>query len=227
MRILIIEDEKKLADSLAQIITKNGYTVDVSYDGEVGEDNALSNIYDLILLDIMLPKKDGFEVLKSIREHEVTTPVILLTARDSVEDKVKGLDEGADDYLPKPFETAELLARIRACLRRKDIPIEDTALHFSDLQLDKQNLFLASKTKQVNLTLKEAEIMEFLILQKQNVSTKEMLLDKVWGFDNEANNNHVEVYVSFLRKKLAFLDSQVIIHTVRGVGYLLKEQDNV
>lgn len=227
MRILIIEDEKKLAESLAQILKKNGYLVDLAFDGVRGEDNALSAIYDLILLDIMLPQKDGISVLKSLRKQGLETPIILLTAKGDLEDKVRGLDMGADDYLPKPFESAELLARIRASLRRRNTPLEDHKLSYGDLQLDKQNLILSANGNQVSLTFKEAELMEFFILQKKTVSTKELLIDKIWGFDSEANNNHVEVYISFLRKKLTFLKSNITIHTVRGVGYTLKEQADV
>jgi DNA-binding response OmpR family regulator len=228
MRLLIIEDEKSLADSLAQILQKNNYTVDVFYDGESGEEQALFGIHDLIILDIMLPKKDCISVLKSIRANGLEMPVILLTAKGEVEDRVRGLDDGADDYLPKPFETNELLARIRANLRRRNTTLEDSnRLVYGDLTLDKQNLLLSTKEHQVNLTFKEAELMEFFMLQKESVSTKELLIDKIWGFDSDANFNHVEVYISFLRKKLLFLKSNITIFTVRGIGYRLKEKENV
>lgn len=228
MRLLIIEDEKSLADSLAQILQKNNYTVDVFYDGESGEEQALFGIHDLIILDIMLPKKDGISVLKSIRANGLEMPVILLTAKGEVEDRVRGLDDGADDYLPKPFETNELLARIRANLRRRNTTLEDSnRLVYGDLTLDKQNLLLSTKEHQVNLTFKEAELMEFFMLQKETVSTKELLIDKIWGFDSDANFNHVEVYISFLRKKLLFLKSNITIFTVRGIGYRLKEKEDV
>lgn len=228
MRLLIIEDEKSLADSLAQILQKNNYTVDVFYDGESGEEQALFGIHDLIILDIMLPKKDGISVLKSIRANGLEMPVILLTAKGEVEDRVRGLDDGADDYLPKPFETNELLARIRANLRRRNTTLEDSNhLIYGDLTLDKQNLLLSTKEHQVNLTFKEAELMEFFMLQKERVSTKELLIDKIWGFDSDANFNHVEVYISFLRKKLLFLKSNITIFTVRGIGYRLKEKEDV
>ncbi|MDQ0359658.1 response regulator transcription factor [Breznakia pachnodae] len=228
MRLLIIEDEKSLADSLAQILQKNNYTVDVFYDGESGEEQALFGIHDLIILDIMLPKKDGISVLKSIRANGLEMPVILLTAKGEVEDRVRGLDDGADDYLPKPFETNELLARIRANLRRRNTTLEDSnRLVYGDLTLDKQNLLLSAKDHQVNLTFKEAELMEFFMLQKETVSTKELLIDKIWGFDSDANFNHVEVYISFLRKKLLFLKSNITIFTVRGIGYRLKEKEDV
>lgn len=228
MRLLIIEDEKSLADSLAQILQKNNYTVDVFYDGESGEEQALFGIHDLIILDIMLPKKDGISVLKSIRANGLEMPVILLTAKGEVEDRIRGLDDGADDYLPKPFETNELLARIRANLRRRNTTLEDSnRLVYGDLTLDKQNLLLSTKDHQVNLTFKEAELMEFFMLQKETVSTKELLIDKIWGFDSDANFNHVEVYISFLRKKLLFLKSNITIFTVRGIGYRLKEKEDV
>lgn len=226
MRILIVEDEIYLADTLKAILKKNNYLVDVVHDGEAGYDNALTDIYDLILLDIMLPKMDGITVLKSIRESKITTPVILLTAKGQLSDKVFGLDNGADDYLPKPFETEELLARIRANLRRRNDILCDERLKYGDLVLDKSNLYLMRAEHKVTLTLKEAELMEFFILRKQTVSSKDLIIERIWGYDSDADYNHVEVYVSFLRKKITFLHSTVSIHTVRGIGYTLKENDN-
>lgn len=227
MRILIVEDEIYLADTLHAILKKENYVVDVVHDGLAGYENALDDIYDLILLDIMLPKMDGLTVLKKLRESQITTPIILLTAKSEVSDKVLGLDNGADDYLPKPFETEELLARIRANLRRRNDIICDDNLSFGDLTLDKQNLLLIKDATKVNLTLKEAELMEFFMLRKKSVSSKDLIIEKIWGYDSDADYNHVEVYVSFLRKKIAYLRSTVSIHTVRGIGYTLKEQDNV
>ena len=176
MRILVVEDELHLSEALSHILKKNNYTVDVANDGETGLDNALSGIYDVIVLDIMLPKMDGITVLKTLRSEGFDTPVILLTAKNEISDKVLGLDSGADDYLAKPFNTEELLARIRALGRRR------------------------------------GEIVS-------NTNT----IEKLWGFDSEAESNHVEVYISFLRKKLAFVHSKVSINTVRGVGYTLSE----
>ena len=222
MRILIVEDELHLAEALTQILRKNNYTVDDVHDGQDGLDYALSNIYDLILLDIMLPKIDGLSVLKQIRKEGIKTPVLLLTAKGEISDKVIGLDSGADDYLPKPFATEELLARIRAMSRRKgEINIEDT-LKFGDIELNPANLKLIKGSKEVKMTLRESELLEFLILRKGMVTSKELNLEKLWGFDSEAEHNHVEVYISFLRKKLGFIDSTVTINTLRGVGYTLE-----
>lgn len=224
MRILIVEDELHLAEALTQILKKNNYTVDAVNDGESGLDNALSNIYDLILLDIMLPKMDGISILKKLRKEGISTPVILLTAKGEISDKVVGLDSGADDYLAKPFATEELLARIRALSRRKGEVLPDNTLKFGDIELNTANLKLSKGSKDVKLILKESELLEFLIARKNTVTSKELIIEKIWGFDSEVEHNHVEVYISFLRKKLAFLNSEVTINTVRGVGYVLEEK---
>lgn len=222
MRILIVEDERPLAEALTQILKKNNYTVDTAKDGEAGLDNALSDIYDLILLDIMLPKMDGISILKNIREEGITTPVILLTAKGEIADRVAGLDSGADDYLPKPFATEELLARIRSVSRRKGEIIKDNTLKFGDIELNPSTLKLSKSSKDIKLILKESELLELLISRKNATSSKELIIEKLWGFDSDVDNNHVEVYISFLRKKLSYLDSEVVITTVRGVGYILE-----
>lgn len=222
MRILVIEDEKHLAEALSHLLRKNNYTVDVSNDGESGLDNALSDIYDVVVLDIMLPKLDGISVLKEIRREGITVPVILLTAKGDIADKVKGLDCGADDYLAKPFDTEELLARIRALGRRRGVIVNNDALSFGDISLNTQTMVLKTDTHEVSLTLKECELMEHLILHKDVVASKEQIIEKLWGFDSEAEANHVEVYVSFLRKKLSFIHSHISITAVRGVGYKLE-----
>jgi len=222
MRILLVEDESHLAEALMQILRKNNYTVDLSSDGESGLDNALSDIYDLILLDIMLPKMDGITVLKNLRAQHIATPVLLLTAKGEISDKVIGLDSGADDYLPKPFATEELLARIRAMSRRKGEVVLDNTLNFGDIVLNTATLKLVSSSKDVKLTLKESELLEFLILRKNAATSKELIIEKIWGFDADVEHNHVEVYISFLRKKLSFLDTHVTITTVRGIGYSLE-----
>lgn len=222
MRILIVEDEIHLAEALTQILRKNNYTVDAVNDGESGLDNALTDIYDLIVLDIMLPKMDGITVLKNIRKEGIATPVILLTAKGEISDKVKGLDSGADDYLAKPFATEELLARIRAMSRRKGEVILDNTLKYGDIELNPATLKLSKGSKEVKLILKESELLEYLISRKNMTTSKEMIIEKIWGFDSEVVNNHVEVYISFLRKKLSFLGSEVSINTVRGVGYVLE-----
>ncbi len=223
MRILIVEDEKHLADALVEILTQNKYSVDAVYNGEDGLNYALSGIYDIILLDIMLPKINGLEVLKRLRQQAIKTPVMLLTAKGEVSDKVAGLDHGADDYLTKPFSTEELLARLRALSRRRGDLICDDALHFSDLTLNLSAYELSSQTKSIKLGLKEFRIIEFLISHGQQIVSKEELLEKIWGFDSDAEYNHVEVYISFLRKKLLHLHSKVSIQTQRGVGYYLEE----
>lgn len=223
MRLLIIEDEKKLADTLAELLKNKGFTVDVSYDGLDGFENGLSDIYDLIILDIMLPKINGIDVLGKLRNNNIKTPIILLTALSDVEHKVQGLNLGADDYLPKPFDMNELLARINAILRRSNNIVLDEKISFGDLYIDKQNLVLGFKSNEVKLSLKEAELMEFLILRKHAVSSKDIIIEKIWGYDSEVDYNHVEVYISFLRKKLLHINSNVVIHTVRGIGYTLKE----
>jgi DNA-binding response OmpR family regulator len=222
MRILIIEDETYLAEALTQILKKNNYSADAVNDGLSGLDNALTGIYDLILLDIMLPGMDGISILKSIRKEGISTPVILLTAKGEISDKVTGLDSGADDYLAKPFATEELLARIRAASRRRGEVIPDNTIKFGDIELNTGSLKLSRGPKEIKLILKESELLELLVTRKNAVTSKELVIEKLWGFDSDAEHNNVEVYISFLRKKLAYLDSSVSIGTVRGVGYILE-----
>lgn len=221
MRILVIEDEKRLCEALVQLLKKQNYTVDSDNDGESGLDDALSGIYDVIVLDVMLPKLDGISVLHEIRREGLHVPVILLTAKGEISDKVSGLDAGADDYLTKPFNTEELLARIRALGRRKGDLVDPTALACGDTTLDTQALKLRCGSSEISLTRKESELLEYMMLHKDIISSKELLIEKLWGFDSEAEANHVEVYVSFLRKKLKRIHSAVSINTVRGVGYKL------
>lgn len=192
------------------------------HDGRSGYDYALSGIYDLLLLDVMMPEMDGFTLLKKLRNEEVSTPVILLTAKGEINDKVTGLDYGADDYIAKPFSTEELMARIRAALRRKGEVIPEEALKFGDIELNTSNLKLAALGKEIKLNLKESELLELLISRKQAVTSKEQIIEKLWGFDSEVEHNNVEVYISFLRKKLTFLNSSVRINTIRGLGYVLE-----
>ncbi|MBQ9384904.1 MAG: response regulator transcription factor [Ruminiclostridium sp.] len=223
MKILIVEDETRLADALVQIFTRNKMIADASYNGIDGLDNALSGIYDVIVLDIMLPGMNGIEVLRELRKEGIKTPVILLTAKDEVSDKVKGLDSGADDYLTKPFATEELLARVRALGRRSasELICSDT-LTFSDVSLDLSTYTLSCGNNSVKLGLKEFTIMEMLLRGGSRVLTKENLLVKVWGYESDAEYNNVEVYISFLRKKLGYIRSSVSIKTLRGVGYSLE-----
>ena len=223
MRILIVEDEKDLSMILSEMLEMEGYYVDAAYDGVSGLDNALSGIYDIILLDVMLPEMDGIQVLSEIRRNKVTTPVLMLTAKSQIEDKVTGLDNGADDYLTKPFNTKELLARIRALLRRKEKVLIDDDLKFSDIVLNKETHEIFCSDQKVKLTKKEFDIMELLILNNGKAVSKESLTVKIWGYDTDIEYNSIEVYVSFLRKKLSAINSVIKISTVRGVGYTIKE----
>lgn len=224
MRILIVEDEVKLADALAQIFLKNKITADVCYDGITGLDNALSGIYDVIVLDIMLPKMNGIEVLKAVRRNNNSVPVLLLTAMDELSDKVNGFDCGADDYLTKPFYTEELLARVKVLGRRNSPESSfENEMRFGELRLNLQSYELFCGKSSVKLGLKEFSIMELLMKNGSYVLSKETILLKVWGYESDAEYNNVEVYISFLRKKLAYIKSAVLIKTVRGVGYCLEE----
>ncbi|MBU5670697.1 response regulator transcription factor [Paenibacillus brevis] len=222
MRILIVEDEVNLAEALVQILRKNNYSVDAVHDGKEGLDFALSGIYDLLLLDIMLPGMDGISILKELRSGGMATPVIMLTAKGETDDKIAGLDYGADDYVAKPFSTGELLARIRAALRRKGEVVPEDTLKFGDIELNTSTLKLSCQGKELKLILKESELLELLLTRKQAVTSKEQIIEKLWGFDSEAEHNNVEVYISFLRKKLTFLNASVRISTIRGVGYVLE-----
>lgn len=192
------------------------------HDGRSGLDYAQSGIYDLLLLDIMMPEMDGITVLKKLRSEGNHTPVILLTAKGELSDKVTGLDYGADDYIAKPFATEELLARIRAALRRKGEVVPEDGLKFGDMELNTTQLKLSVQGKEIKLNLKENELLELLITRKQAITSKEQIIEKLWGFDSEVEYNNVEVYISFLRKKLTFLNSAVRINTIRGVGYVLE-----
>lgn len=222
MRILIVEDEVALAEALVQIFGKNKYISDACYDGVSGLDNALTGIYDVIILDIMLPKMNGLDVLQQIRLNRISTPVILLTAKDEISDKVKGLDYGADDYLTKPFATDELLARIRTVVRRNSNVICDNILSYADISLNLSTYELICEQNTVKLGLKEYSIMEMFLKNKGMVMSKENLIEKIWGYESDAEYNNVEVYISFLRKKLIHIHSNVSIKTVRGVGYRLE-----
>lgn len=218
----MVEDEKYLAEAVAQILKKNNYSVDLAYNGEDGLDCGLSGIYDIIILDIMLPKMDGISVLKELRKNGIETPVILLTARGEIEDKVLGLDSGADDYLAKPFHTDELLARLRALGRRKTELINDGILKYEDIKLNPYTLQVECGSKKISLTLKESQLLELLIKRNGIIVSKESIIEKLWGYDTDAEDNRVEIHVSLLRKKLAQLESNVYIHTIRGAGYILK-----
>ena len=221
MRILIVEDEVRLAEAISEIVKEEKYESDMVYTGVDGLYYASTEIYDCIILDVMLPEMDGFEVLKEIRKKGIATPILMLTARDEVKSKVKGLDYGADDYMTKPFDVEELLARIRAITRRKGQVILDE-LKFKDLVLDLNNYSISTHFKSINLTAKEFEIIKLLMSNANIVVTKDDLISKIWGYDSDAEDNNVEVYISFIRKKLKFIKSKVEITTLRKLGYKLE-----
>ena len=222
MKLLLVEDEKQLSEALQQIIIKNKYSVDAVYNGEEGLLYALSDVYDVIILDIMLPKLNGIEILKTIRKKGIATPVILLTAKASIEDKILGLDCGADDYLPKPFSTEELLARLRALTRRNGGFINENTLEFSDIKLNLSTYDMEVKDNSITLTQKEFEILRYFMQRPKLVVSKDDLITKLWGYDSDVEYNNIEVYISFLRKKLAYVESNVKITTIRRVGYRLE-----
>jgi DNA-binding response OmpR family regulator len=221
MRILMIEDEKYAARAVAEILKKNKYTVDLAFDGEDGSAYALSGIYDIIILDIMLPKKDGLTILKEIRGADIDIPVIMLTARGQIEDKVKGLDLGADDYLAKPYHADELLARLRALNRRKSELNNGGILSCGDMQLSPYELILSCGKKQTKLKLKESQILELLMNNPNQTLSKNTIIERVWGYDTDAEDNHVETHISRLRKAIKSVNSRTEIRTIRGAGYTL------
>lgn len=228
MRLLLVEDEKRLSEALVYILKKNKYMVDAAYDGEAGEDMAMSGIYDLIILDWMLPKNDGIAILRSLRKKGINVPILFLTAKDAIENKVEGLDAGADDYLIKPFSNEELLARVRALSRRQGEISLDPCLHAGNLTLDTSLCKATFGDKNsIKLTLKECQLLELLIKNKCNVITKEQMLDRIWGYDMDADYNNVEIFIHYLRKKLDSGAANVRITTVRGIGYCLEEINHV
>ena len=222
MRVLVVEDEARLADTVRDLLELDGYAVDVCHDGVSGLDDALTGIYDVCLLDVMLPKMNGFDVLRRLRESGSALPVLLLTARSEVEDRVEGLDSGADYYLTKPFEPRELLACVRALTRRQPELRKTDVMEYGDLALEKRTFTLRRGDRSVRLSRKEYDLMELLMLNRERVLTKETILVKVWGYETDAEMNSVEVYVSFLRRKLAHLRSRVRIRTLRMAGYCLE-----
>ncbi len=220
MNILLVDDERSLIKPLSLMLKQNNYSVDLAYDGEEGLELISSGLYDLIILDVMMPKIDGFTLLKIIRDRKIDTPVLMLTARGEVENKVEGLNLGADDYISKPFDTNELLARIRALLRRKDNFLGNL-LTFSDFSLSRDSFELMKGEKKIALGKKEFQILEMLMLNSEKCVLKERIIEKIWGFDTDAEYNTVEVYLSFLRKKFSALDITSEIRSVRGLGYML------
>ncbi|NLY86365.1 MAG: response regulator transcription factor [Tissierellia bacterium] len=224
MRILIIEDEKLLADSIKSLLTKKGFEVDVAYDGETGKEYAELGIYDLIILDIMMPKMDGYEVARRVREKHIGTPILMLTAKSELEDRITGLNSGADYYLTKPFDIRELLACINALLRRQGAQVNE--LRLGNTSLDLSSAMLICGEDSVRLSAKEFDVMRYLFQARGKILSKEMILTKVWGYNSNAVENHVEVYIGFLRKKLASIGSNVRIETARRLGYYLEVIDH-
>ena len=226
MNILIVEDEYSLADAVAETLNSEKFNVCIKTNGEDGEDEALTGNYDLILLDVMLPKKNGFEILKYLRKEKIKTPIIMLTAKSEIDDKLLGLEQGADDYITKPFSMRELMARIKAVLKRTN-NIEDTNfLEFGDLKLDLKNAKLVCLENEIQISGKELELLEQLLLNKNQISTREKLLERIWGYDSNAEYNNIEVYITFIRRKLKLIDSKVNIKSVRGIGYKLEEKND-
>jgi len=222
MRILVIEDEKKIASFIKRGLTEQNYTVDVAADGEEGLYLAEINPYDLIVLDIMLPGKDGFTVCRTLRSKNINTPILMLTARDDLRDKIFGLDSGADDYLTKPFAFAEFLARVRVLLRRHG-SVKSTTLRVADLELDQLTRQVKRAGKPIDLTPTEYALLEYLMLNQGQVVTRTMLSEHVWNQDFDSFSNVINVYVNYVRKKVDADFDVKLIHSVRGAGYMLKE----
>lgn len=221
MNILVVEDERNLADAIVKILEDEGYNAEATYDGKAGLTCAKSGIYDAVVLDVMLPGMSGYEVVHQMRRENVATPVLMLTAKTSTADKVEGLDAGADDYMTKPFEAPELLARLRALTRRRgDVLIDE--IKFADVTLDLSTHDLSCGEKSVHLSGKEFEVMSILMGSSSRVVSKQDLLTRVWGTDGEASENSVEAYISFLRKKLSHVGSKVQVTTLRMIGYRLE-----
>ena len=221
MNVLVVEDERNLADAMVKILTDAGYNAEAVYDGRAGLDHARSGLYDCCILDVMLPYHDGFEVVHTLRAEGNPLPVLMLTARTSTEDKVEGLDSGADDYMTMPFEAAELLARVRALLRRKGEVVLDE-ISFDDITLDLTTHELSCGSSKVHLSGKEFEVLSMLMSSSSRVVPKQDLLTRVWGADADTSENSAEAYVSFLRKKLSHIGSRVQITTLRMLGYRLE-----
>ncbi|MFI3212967.1 MAG: response regulator transcription factor [Eubacteriales bacterium] len=221
MKILLIEDELALSNIMKEILQQKNYLIDTVYNGEDGYLYGKDTHYDLILLDIMLPKMDGFTVLRKLRKEQITTPIIMLTAKSEVDDKVQGLDYGADDYITKPFDTKEFLARINSALRRKNQSFIDD-LSFGDFILSKDNLTITSNIETFSLSSKEFQILEMLVINQTAISTRENMIEKIWGYDFDGESNIVDVYISVLRKKLKSIGSKEKIKSVRSLGYRME-----
>lgn len=225
MKILIVEDEKLLADSIGELLESKGFDVEIVYDGEAGAQYAELGVYDLLILDVMMPKMDGYEVARKVRSLRVGVPILMLTAKSALEDRITGLNAGADYYLTKPFDTRELLACINALLRRQGAQVDE--LSFGNTVLDLSSATLICGASSVRLSAKEFDIMRFLLQAGKRNLSKKMILERVWGYDSDAVENHVEVYIGFLRKKLASIGSDIRIEAIRRLGYHLEaDQDD-
>ncbi len=223
MRILLVEDEIPLSEALVYTLKKNNYIVDVAYDGITGQQMAETLVYNVIILDRMLPGKEGLDILKELRKQGISTPILVLTAKDSVKNRIEGLDSGADDYLIKPFSKDELLARIRALGRRQTEIIINEEINIGNMNFNSLKGEIKTNGQTLKLTSKESQILEILIKNKTLVISKEQLMEKIWGFQSDIELNNIEVYLSYLRKKLAMIDCGIKIETIRARGYCLKE----
>ncbi len=224
MRVLIVEDEKSLSMALKELLVCEGFLVDTAYNGVDGLDNALSGIYDIIIMDVTLPKMNGIEVIQEIRKNNISSAILMLTAKYETEDKINGLKSGADDYMTKPFVTEELIARVWALSRRNSMNYVTETLHYADIELDRTQHELRKGSTGIKLSSKEYQLMEILMLNNKSVVNREYCITKIWGYDSDIEYNSTDVYISFLRKKLNALGSNVVIKSVRGVGYSLGEK---
>ena len=224
LRILVVEDEFSLADIISTKLKNKNYEVDIAIDGEDGLDNALSDIYDLIILDIMLPKINGIDILKEIRDNDIDTKVIMLTAKTTLDDKLIGFENGANDYITKPFHMEELIARVNVQLRNNEKNINKDILKFGDIELNVRTSTISctKNNESINISYKELMILEYLMNNSNQIISKEQIYDKIWGIDTDFESNNLEAYLSFVRKKLKIIDSDVTIKAIRGMGYKLE-----
>lgn len=222
MNILIVEDEKRLADALSHILLEQKYMVDAVYDGADGLAYAESGIYDCIILDVMLPSMNGFDICLELRRKRITTPVLMLTAKDTISDKIKGLDAGADDYMTKPFSPEELLARIRVLTRRRgEVILDEIKSGDITLHIDQSKLSCSKSNKSIHLNFKECEMLKLFLSRPNVIISKQELITRIWGYDSDAGDNNVEAYISFIRKKLIFVESDIEITSTKKLGYKL------
>ena len=226
MKILIIEDEYNLADAISSMLKSQKYNTIIKTDGTSGFEEALTGIYDLIILDVMLPGKNGFEILKELKEEQIPSKVLMLTARSSIEDKLKGFDHGADDYLTKPFHMKELLARVNVQLRHKNTVLKDT-IDYEDISLNIKSMELENKDnlKKVKIIGKEYQLLEYFMNNPKQILAKEQIFTKIWGYDTECDINTLEAYISFLRKKLKLIKSNINIKAIRNMGYIMEDNN--